>query len=154
MELLKEIDKYKELLDLKDSLDEQTKANNKAIEEAKQRISQMMIDEECPSISRGGFKYILQEKVCYSKKSEEALLELEQQEGITFFGVLRNEGLGDLIKETVNSRSLQSALKNYVEENDGELSEDLEKVVSHYDTYDIMKRKETNKAGRKKNKEH
>ena len=38
MELLKEIDKYKELLDLKDSLDEQTKANNKAIEEAKQRM--------------------------------------------------------------------------------------------------------------------
>ena len=37
MELLKEIDKYKELLDLKDSLEEQTKANNKAIEEAKQR---------------------------------------------------------------------------------------------------------------------
>ena len=99
MELLKEIDKYKELLDRKDSLEEQTKANNKAIEEAKQRISQMMIDEECPSISRGGFKYILQEKVCYSKKSEEALLELEQQEGITFFGVLRNEGMGDLIKK-------------------------------------------------------
>lgn len=150
MELLKEIDKYKELLDLKDSLDEQTKANNKAIEEAKQRISQMMIDEECPSISRGGFKYILQEKVRYSKKSEEALLELEQQEGITFFGVLRNEGLGDLIQETVNPRSLQSALKNYAEENDGELSEDLEKVVSRYDTYDIMKRKENNKAGKKK----
>ena len=58
--------------------------------------------------------------------------------------------VGDLIKETVNPRSLQSALKNYAEENDGELSEDLEKVVSHYDTYDIMKRKETNKAGKKK----
>lgn len=149
MQLLKEIDQYKELLDKKDELAEQTKANNKAIEDAKQRISQMMIDEECPSISRNGFKYILQEKVCYSKKSEEALMELEAEEGITLFGVLRDEGLGDLIVETVNSRSLQSAMKNYAEEN-GELSEDLEKVISHYDTYDIMKRKETNKAGKKK----
>lgn len=149
MQLLQEIDKYKELLDRKDELAEQTKENNKAIEEAKQRISQMMIDEECPSISRNGFKYILQEKVCYSKKSEEALAELEKEEGITLFGVLRDEGLGDLIVETVNARSLQSAMKNYAEEN-GELSEDLEKVISHYDTYDIMKRKETNKAGRKK----
>lgn len=149
MQLLKEIDQYKELLDKKDELAEQTKANNKAIEDAKQRISQMMIDEECPSISRNGFKYILQEKVCYSKKSEEALMELEAEEGITLFGVLRDEGLGDLIVETVNSRSLQSAMKNYAEEN-GELSEDLEKVISHYDTYDIMKRRETNKAGKKK----
>lgn len=148
MQLLQEIDQYKELLDKKDELAEQTKANNKAIEDAKQRISQMMIDEECPSISRNGFKYILQEKVNYSKVSEEKLQELEQTEGITFFGVLREEGLGDLIVETVNPRSLSSALKNYVEENE-ELSEELEKVVSKYETYDIMKRKETNKAAKK-----
>lgn len=148
MQLLQEIDQYKELLDKKDELAKQTKANNKAIEDAKQRISQMMIDEECPSISRNGFKYILQEKVNYSKLSEEKLQELEQTEGITFFGVLREEGLGDLIVETVNPRSLSSALKNYVEENE-ELSEELEKVVSKYETYDIMKRKETNKAAKK-----
>lgn len=82
MELLKEIDKYKELLDRKDSLEEQTKANNKAIEEAKQRISQMMIDEECPSISRGGFKYILQEKVCYSKNQRKRFWNWSSRRGL------------------------------------------------------------------------
>ena len=47
--------------------------------------------------------------------------------------------------EQVNTRTLQSTLKDYVEEH-GELSEELEKVIRSYDTYDIARRKETNRA--------
>ena len=74
MQLLGKIDTYKELLDRKDALKEATSDNNKAIEELKKEIAQMMIDEECPTISRNGFKYSLQEKTMYSKKAEETLL--------------------------------------------------------------------------------
>ena len=143
MELYKLIDEYKELLDRKEELADQTKMNNAAIEEMKQKITQEMINNESPVISRNGFRYSLQEKTMYSKKAEETLME----EGLDFFDVLRNEGLGDLIVETVNARTLSSSMKAYVEEN-GELSEDLARCINVYETYDIQKRKETNKAGK------
>lgn len=143
MELYNKIDEYKELLDRKDALEEQTKANNAAIEELKKQITQEMIDNESPVISRNGFRYSLMQKTKYSKKAEETLLE----EGLDFFEVLRDEGLGDIIKETVNANTLSSSMKAYVEEN-GELSEDLAKCINVYETFDIQKRKETNKAGK------
>ena len=143
MQLLEKIDDYKRLLDQKDELKEATSSNNKAIEELKKEIAQIMIDEECPSISRNGFKYSLQEKTMYSKKSEEAMADA----GIEFFDILRNEGLGDIIVETVNARTLQSTMAAYVGEH-GSLSEDLQECVNVYETYDIMKRKETNKAAK------
>lgn len=143
MQILSKIDEYKELLDKKDELKEATTENNKAIEECKKELSQMMIDEECPKVSRNGFLYSLQEKTLYNKKSEESLAE----SGIEFFEVLRNEGLGDIIVETVNTRTLQSTMAAYVEEH-GVLSEDLAECITIYDTYDVAKRKETNKAAK------
>ena len=145
MELYEKIDQYKELLDRKEELADQTKLNNGKIEELRQQIAQEMIDNESPVVSRNGFRYSLAQKTIYSKKAEGTLIE----EGLDFFEVLRNEGLGDLIKETVNANTLSSSMKAYVEEN-GELSEDLAKCLNVYETYDIQKRKETNKAGKKK----
>ena len=141
MQLLEKIDAYKELVDRKDALKEATTDNNKAIEELKKEIAQLMIDAECPTISRNGFKYSLQEKTMYSKKAEETLL----AEGLEFLEVLRSEGFGELIVETVNARTLSSSLAAYVQEN-GALPEDLAECINVYETYDIMKRKETNKA--------
>lgn len=143
--LLELVDEYKELLDKKEDLADQTKENNKAIEEMKKKLSDMMIAEECPSISRNGFKYSLQEKVIYSKKSEEDLAQNETQ----FFDFLREEGLGHLIKETVDSRTLSSAIRDLVEEVD-ELPEHYNDYINTYETYEISKRKETNSAGKKK----
>lgn len=143
MELYELIDDYKALLDRKEELADATKINNAAIEDVKKLIAQEMINNESPVISRNGFRYSLTEKTMYSKKAEGTLME----EGLDFFEVLRNEGLGDLIKETVNANTLSSSMKAYVEEN-GELSEDLAKCINVYETYDIMKRKETNKAGK------
>lgn len=135
------IDKYRELLDEKAELDVKIKANNNEIKEMKKQLSQIMIDNECPKISRNGFVYSLQTKTRYSKKSAEALME----KGVDFFEVLRQEGLGDLITETVNATSLSASLNNYIDEN-GELSEELNSVVNVYEYYDIGKRKETNKT--------
>ena len=143
MQLLEKIDTYKELLDRKDALKEATSDNNKAIEEIKKELAQMMIDEECPSISRNVFKYSLKEKTMYSKKSEETLI----AEGLDFLEVLRSEGFGELIVETVNARTLSSTLAAYMQEN-GALPEDLAVCINVYETYDIMKRKETNKAAK------
>lgn len=141
MELLQIIEEYSELLAEKDGLKEATKKNNAAIEEKKQEIAQQMIEDDVPSISVGGYKFFLQDKTIYSKKSEEAL----QAAGLDFLTVLREQGLGDIIQETVNTRTLQSTIKNLVEEV-GELPDELAEILTVYDTYEIGRRKETNKA--------
>ena len=115
MTLLDMVRDYQSLLERKEELADEVKANNALIEEAKANISQQMIDDDCPSISVGGFKFTLTPKTIYNKKSEAELA----SEGINFFETLREEGLGDIIVESVNTRTLQSTIKAYVEENDG-----------------------------------
>ena len=144
MNLLDMVRNYQELLDKKEALAAETKENNKAIEQAKEEIAQQMIDDDCPRISSGGYSFSLSDKIIYSKRSEAALAEA----GLSFLDVLREEGRGHLIQETVNSRTLQSARKDFVEEN-GELTEGLDSIISSYETYDITRRKETNRAAKK-----
>ena len=134
---------YQDLLEKKEALATATKENNAAIEAAKAEIAQQMVDDDCPRISTGGYTFTLQEKTIYSKRSEEALAEA----GVNFLDTLREEGLGDIIVERVDSRTLQSTIKDYVEEH-GELSEGLDSVIRSYDYNDITRRKES--AGRKK----
>lgn len=143
MDLLEMVKHYQSLLETKDDLAEQTKANNAAIEAAKAEITQQMVDDECPRISTGGYCFSLTAKTSYTKRSDAELAE----SGLDFLDTLREEGLGDIIVEKVDPRTLQSTIKDYVEEH-GELSEGLESVIRSYDYNDITRRKES--AGRKK----
>ncbi len=134
------IDEYKELLDEKDRLKDATTENNKTLEAKRKELAQAMIDAESPKISRGGFLYSLQDKTKYNKIGgcdEEA-----------FFSTLEEHGLGDIIKRTVNTQTLNGAMANLVDENDGELPEDFEEFVKPYQYYDVAKRVETNKAAK------
>jgi len=146
MTLLDMVRKYQELLVEKDRLADLTKENNAAIEAAKAEIAQQMVDDDCPQIGYAGYNFSLTPKTSYTKRSEAELAE----SGADFFKTLREEGLGDLIVETVNPRTLQSAMKVYVEEN-GELSEELESVIKTYEFNDVTRRKITKKTGGKKN---
>lgn len=119
--LLDMVKEYQTLLERKDELATLTKENTAAIEAAKLEITQQMIDDDCPRISTGGYTFTLQSKTAYSKRSEAEMAET----GADFFSTLREEGLGDIIVEMVNARTLQSTMSAYVEEH-GELSEALE----------------------------
>ena len=136
------IKEYKKVLDRKDELAEQTKENNAAKEQLEQEICKMMVDEEKPSTVVDGFTYSLQQTTMYSKKSEEALAEA----GIDFFDVLREQGLGDLIVEKVDPRTLQSSVRAMAEECDGELPEELVECLSIYEKLTLSKRKANTKA--------
>lgn len=103
MALVDMVNEYQELLVKKESLEKAVDENNEMIKAKKQEIVQQMIDDDCPRISVGE----LQVKNQFSKKAEAYL----EAQGLNFFDVLREQGLGDLIKETVNQRSLQSAMK-------------------------------------------
>jgi len=144
MTLLEMVHRYQELLLEKERLADLTKENTAAIEAAKAEITQQMVDDDCPRISHGGYSFSLTPKTSYSKRSEAELAEA----GLDFFETLREEGLGDIIVETVNARTLQSTMKAYVEEN-GELSESLDAVIKTFDYNDITRRKETRKTGGK-----
>ena len=143
MELLDMVRSYQALLDKKSFLQDQTKENNAAIEAMKEQIAQQMIDDDCPKISIGGYSFSLQEKTIYSKRSEVDMA----QAGVDFFDTLREEGLGDIIKETVAAQTLGSTMRAYVEEH-GALSEALGKVINTYETFDIYRRKDTKKGGK------
>ena len=140
MDIVAMIDQYKELLDIKDQLADQTKENNKRLQEARDALAKAMIDAEMPKVSRNGFLYSLQDKTKYNKKA------CDDEE---FFSVLEENGLGDLIKRTIDARTLSSAMAAAAEENDGILPEEYEDYISVYQFYDIAKRKETNKTAKK-----
>ena len=140
MDLLEMVKRYQSLLETKDDLAERTKANNAAIEAAKAEIAQQMIDDECPRISTGGYCFSLAQKTSYAKRSEAELA----ASGLDFLEVLREEGLGDIIVEKVDPRTLQSTIKAYIDEH-GELSDGLEGIIRSYDYNDITRRKEKRK---------
>lgn len=132
MELKKKIEQYNALLERKEQLAAQSVENNKEIERVRRELADMMIDTEVDRISSGGFTFTLSEKVNFSKKGgvDEIL-----------FDTLREDGLGDIIKETVNPRTLQSALKEIAEQNDGELPPQYDGLVSVYRYMDVGRRK-------------
>ena len=142
MKLTEMLAQYEVLLDKKDQLAQDTKDNNAAIDKLKAEIAETMIDEDIPSQGYGDYVYSLQDKIKYSKRGEAEL----QEKGLDFFEVLREQGFGDIIKETVNANTLQSTMKAVADENDGELPPELDEIVSSYEMTDISRRKLTNKA--------
>ena len=132
---------FQQILEKKDELAEATKANNAAKEELEQEICQMMIDEEKPSSIVDGYNFSLKQETMYSKLGEEKLLE----KGLDFLEVLREQGLGDIIVERVDPRTLNSTCKTIVEES-GELPEELSEVLSVYEKLGLSRRKANTKA--------
>lgn len=136
MDILQKIDAYRALLDRKDELAEETKQNNLDVQKCRDELAQMMLEAETPKVSRNGFSYSLQAKTRYSKAAgaDDQLMQ-----------TLREYGLGDLIRETVNAQTLQGAMSNLAEENDGELPPDFDGIINKFEFYDVGKRKEAKK---------
>ena len=108
MELLEMLNEYQALLEKKDILAKQTKENNQDIKVMMGDIAQEMIDADVPEMAVGDYVFSLRDKTEYSKKSNADLAEA----GLDYFEVLREQGLGDLIVEQVNARTLNTAIKN------------------------------------------
>lgn len=144
----KKIREYNKILEEKKRLEKQTKENNAAKEKKEQEIAQIMVDNEKPSTIVDGYTYSLQETKMYSKKAEEKIEQLKIEEGIEFFEVLREQGLGSIIKETVNAKTLQSTMKALDDElPEGEdLPEDLAKCLNIYSKLGINKTKASKNA--------
>lgn len=136
--LLDLLDTYQRMLDIKEELAERVKRNNAAVEQARNALAEAMLNAETPKITRGGYSYTLQEKTRYSTKAGQAEALME---------ALREAGLGDLIKETVNAQSLQGAMRDLAEQNDGELPGEFTDCVNAYTFLDVGRRRSTTKKG-------
>jgi hypothetical protein len=128
------IDQFKALLDAKDDLAEQTKRNNTEVIEYRDKLAQAMLDAEIDQVGRHGINWKLKPTTKYSKKAGK---------DAELFDLLRDHGLGDLIKETVNAQTLQGAMSEFAKENDDELPEEFAEVISVYEYMDISHRKAT-----------
>lgn len=136
------VDEYSAAMDEKARLEDLIKTTNAIIAALRDKLALAMVDEDTPKIEKGGYTFTLTPKTRYSKRSEEAISEA----GLDFFDVLRENGLGDIIKETVNANTLQSAISAYLDDAD-ELPEDLGAVISVYEYNDVTRRK----AAKRKN---
>ncbi len=123
MDMLELVDEYKALLDEKDRLKDLSVENNKEIEAARNKLAQLMIDEEVPRVSRNGFTYTLQQKTKYNKRA------CNEDD---FFNALEEYGLGDIIKRTVSPQTLSGAMAAAADENGVELPEDFIDYLSKY----------------------
>ena len=130
------IDAYKAALDRLDEAQKHLDLIKEDIQQLKDELTAEMVQEEVTSISRGDFTYSLVSKTKFSKIAgkEEAL-----------FNVLRENGLGDLIQETVNAQRFNSAMNAEAENNEGELPEVYNELVNKYSFFDISKRKKVKK---------
>lgn len=136
-EVLDLIDQFKAALEEKDSLAEATKRNNAEVIDLRDKLAQAMVDAEIDQVGRHGVNWKLKPTTKYSKKAgmDDALFEL-----------LRNHGLGDLIKETVNAQTLQGAMSELARENDDELPDEFSEVINKYEYMDISHRKASKSA--------
>lgn len=132
---------YDELLKQKTELETALKSVKAELDACEIAICDAMEEAEKPSSVVNGYTYSLQVRDIYSKRSDEDLC----NEGIDFFQALRDEGLGDIIKTTVDARTLSATLNNYVEEN-GDVPEGLKNAISSYTKRSISKRKANTSA--------
>lgn len=136
-EVLDLIDQFKAALEEKDSLAEATKRNNAEVIELRDKLAQAMVDAEIDQVGRHGINWKLKPTTKYSKKAgmDDAL-----------FDILRNNGLGDLIRETVNAQTLQGAMSELAKENDDELPDEFTEVINKFEYMDISHRKASKSA--------
>lgn len=104
------------------------------IEAVDQQMVQIMVDQEMQNFSRAGTLFYLNTK-SYASPVAEKKPEL--------FTALKDQGFGDLVKETVDSRSLSAFVNEQIEQNEDKLPDWLDGLVSTFDKTSIGMRKAT-----------
>lgn len=130
------IEKYEEFRALKEELSEATKEINEEFKKIQEEIVEQMVEDDVPSQGYGDYNYSPQTVTHYSFKSEETLSESK----IDKMAVMRENGYDYLIKETINQRSLESAMKEAAESENG-IPADIAEIISSYDELKVVRRK-------------
>lgn len=132
MQIFELAKRMKECREARDELEKKKKELNEEIDRLDRQLSDLMAETECPSFSCAGKLFYLSSHIHASalNGNKEKLHE-----------VLRQNGYGDLIVESVNSRTLDSFVKERMAENDDQLPEWLASAVSVYEQVKVNMRK-------------
>ncbi len=122
-ELFQLADRLKGLKEQKKQLEDTLKDINAAIEETNEKMVQIMTQQEIQNFNRAGQLFYLNTRTFASPAAG-------QQEAL--YSWLKENGYGDLVKETVYSQTLSAFIKELLEEDD-ELPEELQKLVNVYE---------------------
>lgn len=125
-------DAYQAARDRKDRAEAELKAAKKQESDLRQMLIEAMLEDETDSIGRNGRKYTVVSKTKYSKKAG-ADAEL--------FTLLRENGMGDLVQETVNAATLSAAMNQMCEGDPDNLGEEWQECLNVYTYTDISVRK-------------
>ena len=132
MQIFELAKKLKKCREAKSELEKQQKALTEEINKLEYQLSDLMAETECPSFSCAGKLFYLSSHVHAS-----ALNGHKEK----LYQTLKENGYGDLVVETVNSRTLDSFVKERMEENNGILPEWLEDAVSVYEQVKVNMRR-------------
>lgn len=122
------------LREQKETAEKELQEINAKIDETDYRLSEMMAESETQNFTRGGVMFYL-----VTKTRASAVAGSKDE----LFTVLRREGYGELVTETVNANSLSSFVKEQIEENDDVLPDWLSGLVNVFEKTSVGVRKAT-----------
>lgn len=134
--LIELLERYEELRECKDALADATKEINEEYKKVQEEIVEQMVEDDVPSQGYGSYNYYPQTVTHYSFRSEEQLAAL----GMDKLAVMRENGYGFLIKESINQRSLESVIKEAADSDEG-IPEDVAAILSSHEELKIIRRK-------------
>ncbi len=125
-------DELKALRDRKDSLEAELKQVNMDIDNVDYHLSTLMAETETQNFTRAGTMF------CLTNKTRASATEGMRDE---LFAVLRAEGFGDMIYETVNANSLSAFVKEQMAESGDQLPAWLDGLVNVFEKTTVGVRK-------------
>lgn len=125
-------DKLRTLKDEKKELEAKVKEITSEIEKVDSSLSDAMVEAECERFSRNGSTFYLNSSLYASPQAG------KKDEMIS---ALKGNGYGDIVVETVNSRTLSSFVREVLAENDGELPSWLSETINTYEKVSVGVRK-------------
>ncbi|GHU76061.1 hypothetical protein FACS1894188_08010 [Clostridia bacterium] len=136
-EILTLSEELKRLKYLKTEIEAQEKDVNGDIERATRELTEKMTEAEMPSFVHSGFSFSLSTRTFASPiAGDKAAL----------YEVLRQNGYGDIITETVNANTLSSTVNDLIEQNNDVLPNWLLGKVNTYDKVSVRITKSTKKS--------
>ena len=125
-------DTLRELQEKKALLQEELKDVNGQIKDTTGLLSEQMINHEIQNFKRNGRLFYLT-----TLRDIRAVASMREQ----LCEVLREKGFGDLVKEAVHPQTLQAFVREQIEENDDEVPEWLDDLVTVYEEDQVRIRK-------------
>ena len=117
--------------DQKKEIEEALKEINTLITETEEQLVAAMVEEEMQNFTRNGKQFILTNRT-YANAKAGMMPEI--------CSWMKDNGLGDMVKESIHPQTLQAWVKEQIEEA-GALPEDLSELVNVYEKSGISIRK-------------